>query len=66
TTPLGVVADSQIIASMVDGTILVVKSGKTKKEKLVEAKKILDQVEGKLIGVIMNWVKSEKTAYYYY
>lgn len=66
TTPLGVVADSQILTSKVDGVILVVKHGKTKKDKLVNCKKIIDQVGGKLIGVVINRVKDKNENYNYY
>lgn len=66
TTPLGVVADSQILSSKVDGVILVAFYEKTKKEKLVQCKKLIDQVGGNIIGAIINNVKITKDSYYYY
>lgn len=66
TAPLGVVADSQILASKVDGTILVANYGKTKREKLLEGKELIEQVSGNLMGVIINRAKEKRSKYYYY
>lgn len=65
TTPLGIVADSQILMEKVDGVILVARSEKTKKKKLLECKKIIDMSGGKIIGVILNRVKEKINNYYY-
>lgn len=66
TTPLGIVADSQILTSKVDGTVIVARYGKTKKEKISNCKKLIEQVNGKIVGVILNRVKETKENYYYY
>ncbi|MEG0669134.1 MAG: CpsD/CapB family tyrosine-protein kinase [Clostridium sp.] len=66
TTPLGVVADAQILTSKTDGTILVARQSKTKKDKLTNCKKMVEQVNGKIIGVIINRVNQNGKDYYYY
>lgn len=65
-TPLGVVADAQILLGKVDGTVLVVRANKTKREKLINCKEIIDQVKGKIIGVVLNRVDDKSEQYYYY
>ncbi|WP_147533171.1 CpsD/CapB family tyrosine-protein kinase [Bacillus marasmi] len=48
------VADGKIIASQCDGTILVLKWGKTKSDEALEAKKSLESTNAKVLGVILN------------
>lgn len=66
TTPLGIVADSQILATKVDGVVLVARYEKTKKDDLVDCKNMVDKVGAKVIGVIMNRMPITKGEYYYY
>ena len=54
TPPVGAVTDSQVLSTKVDGTILVVKAGATKK------------VNGNIIGTVLNGVEQSKNKYYYY
>ena len=62
--PLDSVADAKNLSVNADGTIIVVKSETTKKNSLLEAKKSLDKVGGKIVGVIVNRVKSKRPLYY--
>lgn len=62
--PLDSVADTKNLSVNADGTIIVVKSETTKKNSLLEAKKSLDKVGGKIVGVIVNRVKSKRPLYY--
>lgn len=64
--PICVIADSQILASKVDGVILIARYESTKKEELLSAKKMVEQVDGKVIGVVLNRVKEKGKKYYYY
>lgn len=66
TNPIGLVADAQILSSKVDGVILVARYEKTKKENLLSCKKMIDQVGGNTIGVILNGIDEKKGKYYYY
>ena len=66
TNPIGLVADAQILSTKVDGVILVARCEKTKKEALLNCKKMIDQVGGNTIGVVLNGVDERKGKYYYY
>jgi len=57
-------ADAKILASKVDGLVLVVKAWETEKEALRAAIKQLDQVNAKIIGMILNSVPTEFSYYY--
>lgn len=63
--PVVMVADAQILSSYVDGTILVVRERVAKKQNLLEAKKLLEMVNAKVIGVVYNGVNKKNEAYYY-
>ncbi|MFS0861513.1 CpsD/CapB family tyrosine-protein kinase [Fredinandcohnia sp. 179-A 10B2 NHS] len=45
---------TKILASMCDGVILVVKSGKTDTKKAIETKRLLNLAKAKIIGVVLN------------
>lgn len=64
--PILAVADSQILANKVQGTVLVVSSGTTEREAAVKAKERLDSAKGKLLGVVLNRKKMKDGSYYYY
>lgn len=66
TTPLNVVTDAQILATKVDGTILVVRAATTKKEAVIEAKNLLNKVGANIIGTILYAVKNTTRKNYYY
>ncbi|GIN62010.1 tyrosine-protein kinase YwqD [Robertmurraya siralis] len=64
TPPLLVVADPQIIANRCDGTVLVIASGKTQKDRALKAKELLVKAKSKILGVVVNGVESMKDEYY--
>ncbi|MCF8888184.1 CpsD/CapB family tyrosine-protein kinase [Priestia megaterium] len=66
TPPILAVADAQILANQVDGTVLVVSSGKTEKDAALKSKELLSNAKGKLLGVVLNNRKVEEGNYYYY
>ncbi|MGL5151647.1 MAG: CpsD/CapB family tyrosine-protein kinase [Clostridium sp.] len=66
TAPVRVVADAQILSTKVDGTILVVKAGATKKDEVMESKQLLDKVNAKILGTVLNGVENNKNKYYNY
>jgi capsular exopolysaccharide synthesis family protein len=59
-------ADSIILSTFVDGIILVVLGGKTPRETLQRAKEVLQQVNAKILGVIINRVDIHRSDYGYY
>jgi capsular exopolysaccharide synthesis family protein len=46
--------DTKLLASLCDGVLLVIKSGKTKLQNATEAKKVLEFAKARLIGAILN------------
>ena len=66
TPPLLAATDSQVLSSISDATLLVVDIKKTKRRQVIEAKRRLDNVGARLLGVVMNKVDSHKDTYYYY
>jgi len=66
--PLLPVADASVLATLSDGIILVVKHGSTTRDQLAEAIARLNQVGGRLFGVVVNMIprRSSSSYYYYY
>ncbi len=59
-------ADSIILSNSADGVILTVLGGKTPRETLQRAKEVLQQVNIKILGVIINRVDIRRSDYGYY
>lgn len=57
--PVLPVADSAILANCADGVILVYKAGHTSRHALVRAKVQLENVNAKILGVVINNVKPQ-------
>jgi capsular exopolysaccharide synthesis family protein len=68
TPPVLPVTDAAILASLVDGVVLVSSYGQTTFEGLTRAKVQLENVDAKILGVILNKVPTSKRSghYYYY
>ena len=66
TPPVHAVTDAQILSTKVDGTILVVRAEKTKKESVIDGKKALEKVGANILGTVFNGGESSKGKYYYY
>lgn len=69
TPPVSVVTDAAILSRFVDGVILVARSEMTTKQMLRTSKKILDDVNAQILGVILNDYNaqhhSRSSSYYY-
>lgn len=65
--PVLAVADAQILANVVDGSLLVVRSGQTEYEAAEKAKEALERTTSKLLGAVLNdREKKGSNSYYYY
>ena len=64
--PLQAVTDAQIISNKVDGTLLVIRAGVTKREAILQAKELLNKVNAKILGVVLNGVENNSEKHYYY
>jgi capsular exopolysaccharide synthesis family protein len=66
TPPLKVVTDSQILSTKADGTILVVRAEKTKRESVKNAVDLLKNVNANIIGIVLNGIDASRNKYDYY
>jgi capsular exopolysaccharide synthesis family protein len=64
--PVLPVTDAAVLARNVDGVLLVVDVGETRREVARRAVESLRQVGANLIGVVLNRVPSRRSGYYYY
>jgi non-specific protein-tyrosine kinase len=66
TPPVLAVADAAILASMVDGVVLVVDPHRVKRREVRRAREAIEAVGGKVIGLVMNRLRPRGAIYYYY
>lgn len=64
--PVLAVTDAQLVATKVDGVVLVVKAQGAKKDNVINAKNALDKIHANMIGTVLNGVENKKSKYYYY
>ena len=64
--PIMGVSDSSIIASEVDGVLMVVQYRKYPRVISARAKKLIESVGGTVVGVVMNNINVMRDDYYYY
>ena len=65
TPPVGAVSDAAILASKVDGVLLVVNAGKTKRDMARRAKAMLAKVNANILGVVLNNAPLDRSMYTY-
>jgi capsular exopolysaccharide synthesis family protein len=66
TPPIIAVTDAAVLAPRVDGVILVVNAGKTRRDLAVKARDMLNQVNAHILGVVLNNAQVDRSAYAYY
>ncbi|HPG38202.1 MAG TPA: polysaccharide biosynthesis tyrosine autokinase [bacterium] len=68
TPPIIAVTDSSVLSTMVDGVILVIRSGQSKQDTVIHALEQLHRVEAPLLGVLLNGIQVSNVygSYYYY
>lgn len=64
--PVSLVADAAMLASQVDGVILVISAGKTRREIASRAKALLEKVNARVLGVVLNNARVDSSVYKYY
>ncbi|HKV61106.1 MAG TPA: polysaccharide biosynthesis tyrosine autokinase [Candidatus Acidoferrum sp.] len=64
--PMLALADSRILAPLVNGVLLVVKCGTTSRDHLQHAQSGIRSVDGNLLGVVLNNVDIRTNGYYNY
>lgn len=63
--PVLAVTDAAVLSSKVDGVLLVVSAGKTKREKARQAQAQLEKINARIVGAVLNNVQAERGAQYY-
>ena len=58
--------DAAVLARHVDGVMLVVDAGRTRRDSAIRAKNSLAHAGGRLLGVVLNRISSHDSYYYYY
>ena len=66
TPPIVMVTDAQILAQYTDGCLLVVSSGEAERDQVIKAKGLLEKVNAKIFGIVINKMDSKKKGYYHY
>ena len=66
TPPIVLVTDAQILAQYTDGCLLVISSGEAERDSAIKAKELLEKVNAKILGTVLNKVDSKKKGYYHY
>lgn len=66
TPPVAAFADASVIASVADGTLLVVREGFTNRRNLVYAAEQLEASDANVLGVVLNCQSAESGDYGYY
>ena len=64
TPPATIITDALLFANKVDYMFIVASSRKTKKEELVNTKKAIESVGGKISGIILNQIPTERRKEY--
>jgi polysaccharide biosynthesis transport protein len=66
TAPVLPVSDSLVLGSKLDGVVLVVYAGETKKAAIKHTRELLDRARARTVGLVFNRVPQRKGGYYYY
>jgi capsular exopolysaccharide synthesis family protein len=64
--PIASFTDGVLVASMVDGVILVVNSGKSSRQVVRRSRQLLQDIGAKIFGVVLNNVNLRSQDNYYY
>lgn len=65
TPPVLVATDAQIVSSICEAVLLVIKSGTTERKDLLDAKRKLEHVNANLVGAVLNQMADKKDNSYY-
>jgi Mrp family chromosome partitioning ATPase len=65
TSPLLSVTDGLILSKVLDGTLLVIRAGKTNYDEVKRALKSLSDLNAHVLGLVINAFDTKKNEYYY-
>ena len=64
--PVLTVTDALVLAPRVDGVMLVVEAGATRRGALLKAREALAHTGGRVLGVTLNRLTARRSGFYYY
>jgi capsular exopolysaccharide synthesis family protein len=64
--PILAVPDAQILATLVDGVVLVIDPTHTRRRDVRHSRELVEKVGGKMLGVVVNRVRARGRNYYHY
>jgi capsular exopolysaccharide synthesis family protein len=64
TPPIIMVTDAQILSKYADGCLLVVALAEADKNAAIKAKELLEKVDAKILGVVLNKLDTKRKGYY--
>ncbi|WP_029215139.1 CpsD/CapB family tyrosine-protein kinase [Kallotenue papyrolyticum] len=65
TPPVVAVTDAAVLATKVDGVLLVFRAGATRRDRAREARRRLEKVNANIVGVVLTDVQNDSTYDYY-
>ncbi|MBC2581554.1 CpsD/CapB family tyrosine-protein kinase [Clostridium sp. DJ247] len=66
TPPIIAVTDAQLLSRYADGCLLVIASAQAEREAAIRAKALLEKVDAKILGVVLNKLEVHEKGYYGY
>jgi capsular exopolysaccharide synthesis family protein len=63
--PVIAVTDALVLATQVDGVVLVLDFGEVTRDAAKQAKQLLEKVKAKILGAVLNKIDMEKEGQYY-
>jgi len=65
TPPVLAVSDTVVLAPRVDGVLLVMQAGRTRREHARQARNVLDKAKANIVGVVLNGAELTQASGYY-
>ena len=65
TPPVLAVSDTVVLAPRVDGVLLVMQAGRTRREHARQARNVLDKAKASIVGVVLNGAELTQASGYY-
>lgn len=64
--PVSALSDAAVLATQVDGVVLVLEAGRTRRQLAERALQALNRVNAHVVGAVLNRVPTRGSGYYYY
>jgi Mrp family chromosome partitioning ATPase len=64
--PINLASDATVLATLVDGTILVIRASSTRREEAIHAVESLRKVNARILGAVLTHVPMANKSYYAY